>query len=405
MIAELLRRLMSFIRPGEKEEAQDQVRKAEFSFELHPVPLDDGTSFDPRRDTIRGWIESDAIGRLESRVLYELHSGEFVLVLHDQGRLVGAKRSSDREAALFLTCLQVPLPAKLRQLMQSGEWLKSGREPRPLSHWQSLGPITCELDINAHEVKIAEFVANVVACGIELVHAVRDHAYKSDKEYSEIRGALVGTLYASFPVDPSKWWGRQDRVPPARVSILELQWPLGTDPIQNVVREMHELLAPPLACICFTGRRIDNPTAPTYEETQIAEEELRKKIPELERLIVELRSEHGRWTSGAIGKQLEEERPRQMPSPDAFLAYYLREIFGFTQTEIATRIAHATGGTTSQGTISRWLKEVDAWKGANNSIPAPDTAVLHRAFSMDPSILDARARIDGRKPLKSGHND
>jgi hypothetical protein len=405
MISDLLRRFLSLFKPGEIEEAQEPLREAAFHFELRPVPLDDGTSFDARRDTVRGWIESGAIGRLESRVLYELKSGDFVLVLHDQGRLVSASRCPDREAAFFLSCMQAPLPMKLRQLMESGEWLKSDREPRPLSHWQSLGPIVCEHDVIAHEVEIGEIIANVVATGIELVQAIRDHTYESDKEYREIRGAFVVNLYATFPVDPTKWWGRQDCIPPARVSILELQWPLGTDAIQNIIREMHDLLDLPLACICFSGRRVDNPSAPTREETQSAEEELRKRIPELERLIVQLRTEHGRLTSGEIVRQLEEERPPQMPPPDAFLAYHLREIFGFTQAEIATRIAHATGGTTSQGTISRWLSLVDAWKEAKNALPAPDTIALKRAFSMDPSIIDAGARVDGRRPPKSGDND
>lgn len=92
-----------------------------------------------------------------------------------------------------------------------------------------------------------------------------------------------------------------------------------------------------------------------------------------------------------------EEKPtlqKRIPTEEAFQAYRLKTLLGFSQKEILQTLAKESGIMVSQPTLSRWIKQVENFVSAGGDLPsmaeAPDIQ------SIDPRILDMGANQDGR---------
>jgi hypothetical protein len=90
-------------------------------------------------------------------------------------------------------------------------------------------------------------------------------------------------------------------------------------------------------------------------------------------------------------------KPRgiQRPSEKVFKAWRLRDLTGINnQTELAAKL-NEQGVPATQGQVSRWLKEVDEYLRAGNSLPPLD-ALPAKPQSIDPEIIELGERQDGR---------
>jgi len=382
------------------------LKQLAFAFEREEIRLEDGTALTLAQEAVNRWTDQSARPVLRPCALYELNSGEYVAIEHAAGKFVAGRKLDEDWALAVLIDMEAELPPKLQQYLDSGEWRNKFKKPlRDLSYWSGKEPLRCEAKLSAHEAKVPELIREIVRAGIVVVQLLRGELNKNGKWTRELRGEFIVALFEQYPVDPDRWWGPRDRIPPATVGILDLPWPVGTDEMRVVVRDMQALVEPPLACMCYCGRRIDNPDAPTYEEQQAAEEVLRLSAPLLEQLIVRLQGHLEALVTGKTIEKLQDEKIVRIPSSDAFLAYVLREITGATQKQIAKMIAGATGGTTEQGTVSRWLKEVDHWVAQSNHVPTPDFKLIGKAISVDPSVIDLGARQDARTPRHREERD
>ncbi|HKQ50462.1 MAG TPA: hypothetical protein VJZ71_20485 [Phycisphaerae bacterium] len=94
-------------------------------------------------------------------------------------------------------------------------------------------------------------------------------------------------------------------------------------------------------------------------------------------------------------------RRRDEPSKKAFKAYLSHKLGDLTQTEIAARMG------TSQGQVSRWVRQVKQWLELGNQIPDETRQIIepNRVLPMDPALIDSgprqvsgtKARLQGQK--------
>ena len=106
----------------------------------------------------------------------------------------------------------------------------------------------------------------------------------------------------------------------------------------------------------------------------------------------------------ATAQAPESERPVIRPSDKALQAWRLRDLCGINkQTELANELTK-NGSPATQGQVSRWLKEVEAYLKAGNVLPSIEPlAAAPRAI--DPRIIEMGERQDGRTPRQREHRD
>lgn len=89
------------------------------------------------------------------------------------------------------------------------------------------------------------------------------------------------------------------------------------------------------------------------------------------------------------------------PMPYMIQAYRLHTLRGGKQAEVADWMSKELGKPVEQAVVSRWLKRVRKWIEAGNvlpDIPTSNSRPNGRAIPMDPGIIDAGQRTDGRTP-------
>jgi hypothetical protein len=85
------------------------------------------------------------------------------------------------------------------------------------------------------------------------------------------------------------------------------------------------------------------------------------------------------------------------PSDNAFRAWRIRKLLGIeNQDEIAETMSEQLGRQVNQGSVSRWLPQVEAFLSAGGTIPPP-TPRAKSAKPMDPGEIDMGERQDGRR--------
>jgi hypothetical protein len=358
------------------------LQEIAWPFESEAIALEEETRIVPLEQAVRRWVDTNCGPGLAARALYQLDSEEFVVADTDGQRCLRSSRLRPRDAYLFLRMIHAEIPPDVFQVNDSDQWLNMNGPPRALNHWCGKGRLQPEAIVSAHEVQLPDVLSELMRVGIRVVQHYRDANLERQTDEHEILGPMVGALFERYPVDPSQWWGSKNRIPPAHVGVLELQWPAGTDDLRSVVRNLQNLLKPPISWIMWCGRNVDNPEAPTYLEREIANLAIRLRIPQLEMLLVELRRRLEGLNDGTTLGDLRENQRIRTPSSDAFLAYEIRELTGAKQEDIARLICQFTGGTTEQGTVSRWLGEVDRWISQGNLVPPCDRSLLRNSFKI-----------------------
>jgi len=95
--------------------------------------------------------------------------------------------------------------------------------------------------------------------------------------------------------------------------------------------------------------------------------------------------------------------PRKRPPDKAFQAWFIRDILGVTsQKEVAAKLGEH-GVKSTQGQVSRWLKDVDEYRKAGGLMPTPNT--LGKVHVVDPNVIDMGAHEEGRTPRQRHRRD
>ncbi len=92
------------------------------------------------------------------------------------------------------------------------------------------------------------------------------------------------------------------------------------------------------------------------------------------------------------------------PSEDAFHVYRWRFATGQNQTDMArdTKLMELLGRQVNQGTISRWLKDVENWIAAGNILPPQPEPLDSQPRSIDPEHIDMGAPQEHRPERQRG---
>jgi hypothetical protein len=367
----------------------------DYPYENEELVLADGTVVALARQATKRW--------LAGRVLYELESGQYVLVDHATGKVSSAAIVDEHRALEALIEVKAELPEKLQRLPEVSKGRDHEPPPRDVSHWGGRGLLNWATYQSAHDVVIPDLIKEVVLAGVVLVQQLRDPPEENSKRRSEI-SHFIGALFGQYSVDPDRWWGPTNCVPPKTVGILDLQWPYGSEDLKATVTELQALVEPPLSCMKWKGW-FGDPNEPTPEEQLAANEGLNQSAPQIEELIVRLRQQLAKLMAGDATEELRLQGIVKVPSDDAFLAYGIYKFAGRKQADVAVMIGRATGGTSNQGTVSRWVNEVEQWLAAKNSLPPMTLETVCRAFATDPAILDLGRRGDGRTPRQRPESD
>jgi hypothetical protein len=98
------------------------------------------------------------------------------------------------------------------------------------------------------------------------------------------------------------------------------------------------------------------------------------------------------------GPEQAAKQPTPNPPPDAAIkAYRLKWVRGVPkQAEIAKLLSEELGRQISQGQVSRWLQQAEAYADAVGLLPGLSSSPHKKAAPMDPQQLDLGARQDGR---------
>jgi len=91
-------------------------------------------------------------------------------------------------------------------------------------------------------------------------------------------------------------------------------------------------------------------------------------------------------------------KSKSAPSKEMIVAYRLKFILGAkTQKEIAAKLSQEFGRRINQGTVSNWLRDVEAWIKAGNVLP-DIPGLTGEPPSIDPRVIGMGARRDGLTP-------
>jgi len=95
----------------------------------------------------------------------------------------------------------------------------------------------------------------------------------------------------------------------------------------------------------------------------------------------------------------------KQPSKEMIQAYRLH-IFGTkTQKEIVEILRKENGRAVDQGTVSRWITYVKAFRAAGNVLPDLPEPVRSKPTPMDPKQIELGRRRDGRTERQRNHDN
>jgi hypothetical protein len=273
---------------------------------------------------------------------------------------------------------------------------------RPLEHWKKKGYLGSTQEQPAHEVKVIDILPDVVAAAIAVVQAVREWTggYLGQRDDLKLL-ALSSRLFASYPVSAMDWWGSKDRVPPARVSLLDLRWPDGCEALREAIADLQDIVGAPFAALLA-----ENSDRPTPEEYQAVQQHLMDALPQMDELVCQMQRE---LEDLAAGNKVEEVRQRKekvkVPTDQEILVYQFKISTGAKQEQLARLLATVTGRTMDQGTVSRSIQKVERFIEAGNVLPPISPELVQRAIAMDPKMIDMGPNLERRTPRQRRRRD
>jgi hypothetical protein len=298
-----------------------------FAFERGAVRLADGSFFVPMQQATERWVaplisEHTALVGRSFEILYRLTDLRFVFGRYECCQPLYPDRDvrhnfwassepprvqviTDEQAANWLVQRQLLIPDDLLALLSRPETKPA---PRPFSFWVAEGLPGHDVPMLAHEIDRIAVTKNLHQQLVRAIQGLRDA--RDATAFSA--GALdtVGRLlFDRYVVTVGKWWGPDDSLPPARVTITDLNW-AKTEEAIVLLRRLCELLHAPLACQAAT-RMFGTVMVPNDEERQIGWEALRVALPEIEELTIEL----GRALKHVEAEPSPEPQKAKKPTP------------------------------------------------------------------------------------------
>jgi hypothetical protein len=337
------------------------------------------------------------------RALYEFESGQYVFVEHVCGKVTSAATVDQEQALRFLTEIHEELPENLQQLSDRQRWRDQKPTVRGVSHWAVPVEHFWRTNESANKVVLPQLIDDILKTGVVLVQSARRPVLLNRKWEQEVKD-FAWAIFGQYDIELDHWWGPKNEIAPATVDIFDLQWPDDSEELKATLVELRGLVGPTLTCITWRGL-LGDPDQPSTDEIEAAHEALRQRAPQIEKLIVRLRQQLEEFMADDRVEQMRQKPDLKIPSQDAFLAFFLYRIVGRVQEDVALMVAEGTRRTCDQGTISRWVKQVEGWIAQNNPLPALSMEVMRRAFSVDPRKLDMGSRKDGRTPRQRLEGD
>jgi hypothetical protein len=303
-----------------------------FGFEHSAVELTCGTLFQPLKHGQNRWIDAQPsqsrYSCLDALVLYEHTDGRFLTILYrdcqstqvrigddelqlwcSNTRAVG-KFITPAAALAFILKIEAPIPESLALECQSFEerrraelQLAKQNSPetvtiRPLQFWkdaeclprpgQWFGHYQGET-VTAHDVDFNQLSRKRYLTAVELVQVIRRWSTQEiallrlPPDWSE---DFINCLFLSYPVDPERWWGDTECVPPESATLMELQWPKHLRGVKSQMERLRALIELPMHCLAACARSRDE--RPTREEAELAYLELVQLCEKIERATVRL---------------------------------------------------------------------------------------------------------------------
>lgn len=398
------------------------LNEKKFQFEESVIRLQSGDVFRPLKDAVERWVcerrsPYEVIGPT-MEILYQLGDDTFVIVVNEccdrvlndsDGSQIwtsdsppNGRRVTDREAADFILSGQRPLPecleSKIEEFMAPqtiGE--PKIQEPRPIEFWLECKDVSQASSLVAHEIDPIEMAEDIMNFGIAAVQQLRNQPRLDALNARDDVFGLGRTLFRMYTVDPKKWWGSNDIVPPQQVSHTELPWPKGSAKVECIVEELSKAFRIPYAALRAYRSLPGDFAKPNDQDLPVIQEAVDGMAEILEPLVVELRSAISGYQSFLAAQPPEKEAIKR-PSDRAFRVYVLSTYFDVTQQEISEMMKRKTGTPITQGTISRYISSVKRWLDDGNKMPALETLNKDRAKSIDPSKLDMGKREDAHAP-------
>lgn len=287
---------------------QDRQFELEFRFERGTIELDHGELFSPQEEALRRWEEFtpaylDWVGS-RFDLLYELRDGRFVQLTYEMchqqdgpdgpfwssGSPPAGRVVTPAAAAQFLLQRQQSLPLQLKNAYE--EWVRTETElaiasPRPLSHWLQRTPPGSVYQLLLTQERLRLRIDEVTRILFLFVEDYRGTlSLQTDREEYDPQ-VLARELWAWDKFNIDDWdWGT-GKHPPAVIDWLEAPWPKEWRGIRSTLLEVRQLLSLPMPCLMHRWLS-DLPDTPTDEEQQAAEDVVRERLGDLERLSASL---------------------------------------------------------------------------------------------------------------------
>lgn len=392
-----------------------------FRFEASTVRLADGGHFRPLLDGVQRWIRQgrELYDGLGSRftILYEVSDSRFVLVEYRCCHAETAENpggqlqiwSSDspprampvtnQDAFRLLCAWQSEIPPSLEPLA-SIEARNVSKPPRPLKDWVERGYLVRVAATPAHDCDRLQAAEQIAAAAVRCVQDVRRWSEGRQEPEHRCWREFAARLFCRFTVDPARWWGSPQEIPPQDVGLDAMRWPGESQTIRAILRRLQELLAEPLALVAAEAGGAAPGDWPTREESAAAQEALVEALPQLESLALQLKN--AVVAARAAQHVKPGSKPPKAPAEDAIRIYRLWLTTGAKQEELARLFTQATRRPMDQGTVSRKLTQVHAWIEAGNALPEIGLPAPRSTRTVDPNVLDLGANQEFRTPRQRG---
>jgi hypothetical protein len=178
--------------------------------------------------------------------------------------------------------------------------------PRPMTFWLDRYPPGW---VSRHEAASADPLALAGKIQILLTTFLNWLRKPSEERWDTFAlQALSAGLFNCYLLERNRWPKRKADV---YVSLLELEWPPGSEPVQRCLADLRELLGPPLSVFKAVRCAVAASDVPTREEFQRATQALEHA----QLRLVELAGRLER----AIANALSQQQPAEGPSSQAKL--------------------------------------------------------------------------------------
>jgi hypothetical protein len=390
--------------------------KKQFAFEDKKAKLIDGTEFLPLRDAIRRWYTARGNGpqiwNYDFEILYELPRCQFLLVeygpcdpeLKWQGwfrrrSLIWEADSTphagflDPALAYDLFLAKFPeeeLPESLRQFEEEypAEYqplsVDCEEAVRPLEYWVKQRQLRTTVAMPAKFATTHEGAVTIYLALLRFRQLARlwrhGGAFPNYVSLERITEYLCGNYVIANGVSSAE----SENVKRARLP--KLGWPEGLEEVGQCLAGIAEFMEPPLRCLQFRMLPSTSPHRPTPTELQIAQDDLRARMPYLEKcldvlgellndadIVEEMQLREKEWAAASLEHCKEVERPNDRFRMCDFRAYRAYRY------ALANMRAKAEP---SDKDVYEWLKQYGCeWYYPGEELPKYETWVRYRDYA------------------------